>query len=82
MTKSILITGCSSGIGYACAIGLKKRGWRVFATVRNTNDQKRLEAEGLEALIIDYRDSASLKACATEVAKTRQPRFFKPMAQA
>ena len=69
MTKSILITGCSSGIGYACAIGLKKRGWRVFATVRNTNDQKRLEAEGFEALIIDYRDSASLKACAAEISK-------------
>ena len=69
MTKSILITGCSSGIGYACAMGLKKRGWRVFATVRNTADRKRLEAEGLEALIIDTRDSASLKACAAEVAK-------------
>ncbi len=67
--KSILITGCSSGIGYACATGLRQRGWRVFATVRNAGDQKRLEAEGLETLIIDYRDSASLKACAIEVAK-------------
>ncbi len=69
MTKSILITGCSSGIGYACAKGLKQQGWRVFATVRTGADQHRLEAEGLEALIIDYRDSASLKACAAEVAK-------------
>ena len=69
MTKSILITGCSSGIGYACAVGLKKLGWRVFATVRNDADQKRLSGEGLEALIIDYRDSASLKACVVEVAK-------------
>ena len=69
MTKSILITGCSSGIGYACAVGLKRRGWRVFATVRNVADQKRLENEGLETLIIDYRDSASLKACAAEVAR-------------
>ena len=69
MEKSILITGCSSGIGYACAKGLKQRGWRVFATVRNSGDQKRLEAEGLETLIIDYRDSGSLKACVAEVAK-------------
>ena len=69
MTKSILITGCSSGIGYACAVGLKRRGWRVFATVRNVADQKRLENDGLEALIIDYRDSASLKTCAAEVAR-------------
>ena len=68
MKKSILITGCSSGIGYACAKGLKQRGWRVFATVRNADDQKRLQAEGLETLIIDYRDSASLKACVAEVA--------------
>ena len=68
MEKSILITGCSSGIGYACAKGLKQRGWRVFATVRNANDQQRLQAEGLETLIIDYRDSASLKACVAEVA--------------
>lgn len=68
MKKSILITGCSSGIGYACAKGLKAKGWRVFATVRNVPDQKRLQAEGLEALIIDYRDSASLKACVAQVA--------------
>ncbi len=69
MEKSILITGCSSGIGYACAKGLKQRGWRVFATLRNADDQKRLQAEGLETLIIDYRDSMSLKACVAEVAR-------------
>ena len=68
MKKSILITGCSSGIGYACARGLKQRGWRVFATVRNADDQNRLQTEGLETLIIDYRDSASLKACVAEIA--------------
>lgn len=67
--KTILITGCSSGIGYACAVGLKSRGWRVFATVRNEEDRKRLEAEGLEVLIMDYRDSASVQACAAEVAR-------------
>lgn len=69
MNKSILITGCSSGIGYVCAKGLMQRGWRVFATVRNADDQQRLQAEGLQTLIIDYRDSATLKACVAEVAK-------------
>ena len=34
MTKTILITGCSTGIGLTCARGLKARGWRVFATAR------------------------------------------------
>ena len=67
--KSILITGCSSGIGYACALGLKARGWRVFATVRNGEDQKRLQALGLETLIMDYRSSASVKACARAVSE-------------
>jgi NAD(P)-dependent dehydrogenase (short-subunit alcohol dehydrogenase family) len=67
--KSILITGCSSGIGYACALGLKAKGWRVFATVRSTPDQARLEAVGLETLIMDYRDSVSVQACANEISK-------------
>ena len=65
--KSILITGCSSGIGYRCALGLMARGWRVFATVRTTEDQQRLEALGLETLVMDYRFSDSVKACASAV---------------
>lgn len=67
--KTILITGCSTGIGYACAKGLKARGYRVLATVRKADDAARLEAEGLETLILDYADSASVRACAAEVAK-------------
>ena len=66
--KSILITGCSSGIGYRCALGLKARGWRVFATVRTTEDQQRLEALGLETLVMDYRFSDSVQACASTVS--------------
>lgn len=67
--KTILITGCSSGIGYACALGLKARGWQVFATVRNPEDQARLTVLGLESLIMDYRSSDSVKACAKAVAE-------------
>ncbi|MEO6606861.1 MAG: SDR family oxidoreductase [Aestuariivirga sp.] len=67
--KSILITGCSSGIGYTSALGLKARGWRVFATVRTVEDQQRLEALGLEALIMDYRFSDSIRACAKAVSE-------------
>jgi NAD(P)-dependent dehydrogenase (short-subunit alcohol dehydrogenase family) len=69
LIKSILITGCSSGIGYACAVGLKAKGWRVFATARNEPDLARLSGEGLEALHLDYTDRASIAACAAEVSK-------------
>jgi NAD(P)-dependent dehydrogenase (short-subunit alcohol dehydrogenase family) len=67
--RSVLITGCSSGIGWACAKGLKGRGWRVFATARRPEDLARLEAEGLEAITLDYADRHSVTACAAEVAR-------------
>ena len=67
--KTILITGCSTGIGYVCATELKQRGYRVFATARKPSDVMRLEAEGLEALHLDYAQSASVQACAAEVAR-------------
>lgn len=67
--RTILITGCSSGIGYTCAIGMKARGWRVFATARAEADLARLAAEGLEALHLDYADRVSVANCAAEVAR-------------
>jgi NAD(P)-dependent dehydrogenase (short-subunit alcohol dehydrogenase family) len=68
-SKTILITGCSSGIGYTCALGLKARGWRVFATARKPEDLQRLEAQGLEALYLDYTEPASIDACVAEVSQ-------------
>ncbi|TCW29854.1 SDR family oxidoreductase [Gulbenkiania mobilis] len=59
--KTILITGCSSGIGHCVAHGLKARGWRVFASCRKPEDVARLEAEGLEALQLDVDDSTSIR---------------------
>lgn len=67
--RTILITGCSSGIGHACALGMKARGWRVFATARKDEDLRRLETEGLEAIRLDYADRDSVDACAAEVAR-------------
>jgi len=65
--KSILITGCSSGIGYDAAHGLAKRGWRVFATCRQEADCKRLRREGLESFVLDHTDPASMRAALDEV---------------
>ncbi|MCA0919089.1 SDR family NAD(P)-dependent oxidoreductase [Pseudooceanicola nanhaiensis] len=67
MTRSILITGCSSGIGYDAAHGLKARGWRVFASCRKEEDCVRLRAEGLESPQLDYADSASIAAALDQV---------------
>jgi len=64
--RSILITGCSSGIGYDAAHGLAGRGWRVFATCRQEADCERLRGEGLESFVLDYADNASIKTAVAE----------------
>lgn len=66
--RSIIVTGCSSGIGAYCARALKAEGWRVFATVRKPEDLAPLEADGLEALLMDYTDEASIKALVDTVS--------------
>ncbi len=67
MTRSILITGCSSGIGHDAAHYLRDRGWRVFAACRKAEDCARLAAEGLESPRIDYADPASIESGLAEV---------------
>ncbi len=64
--KSILITGCSSGIGYDAAHGLKARGWRVFATCRKPADCARLESEGLESFPLDLASEESIVIAVAE----------------
>ena len=54
MTRSILVTGCSSGIGRDAATTLRARGWQVFAACRSAEDCARLEAEGFSSPQIDY----------------------------
>ncbi|MBD3678033.1 MAG: SDR family NAD(P)-dependent oxidoreductase [Rhodobacteraceae bacterium] len=65
--KTLLITGCSSGIGYDAAHGMAKRGWRVFATCRKEEDCARLRDEGLESFPLDYADEDSIQKGLDEV---------------
>lgn len=65
--RTILITGCSSGIGLASARTMKQRGWRVFATARTQDDLARLASEGFEAVHLELRDEKSISACAGTV---------------
>ncbi|GGD24089.1 SDR family NAD(P)-dependent oxidoreductase [Sinisalibacter lacisalsi] len=64
--KSLLITGCSSGIGYDAAKGMAGRGWRVFATCRDPADCARLEADGLESFPLDHTDPDTIRAALAE----------------
>ena len=60
--KSVLITGCSSGIGLCVALGLQKKGYRVFPTARSNEDVKKLQDLGFEALYLDLSSSDSIKS--------------------
>lgn len=71
MARSILVTGCSSGIGRDAARSLAARGWRVFATCRAEADCALLRSEGLESFPLDLADEGSVIAGAAEaVART------------
>ena len=61
MQKTILITGCSSGIGYDTAHYLHDNGYRVFASARQEKDVQRLQEEGLETYLLDVTKPETIK---------------------
>ena len=75
--RSILITGCSSGIGLASAVMLKQRGWHVIATARREEDLQRLRDEiGVDALHLELADAASIAECATRTLEITDGRLL------
>ncbi|MBI2748431.1 MAG: SDR family NAD(P)-dependent oxidoreductase [Burkholderiales bacterium] len=62
MTESILITGCSSGIGAALAREFHRRGHTVYATARRVESLASLQQAGLRTLALDVNDDASIAA--------------------
>jgi len=65
--KHILITGCSSGIGYVTAQELRKRGHHVIVTARKQKDVDSLLADGYDAFQLDLADSASIQAAMEKI---------------
>ena len=61
MKETILITGCSSGIGYYCAKMLHESGYKVFATLKREEDAKRLRNEGFDAFKLDVTNSKDIQ---------------------
>lgn len=76
MEKSILITGCSSGIGKASAVYLKEKGYRVFATARKPQDVLALQQEGFESFLLDVRDEQEIKSTVDAVLEATGGALF------
>jgi NAD(P)-dependent dehydrogenase (short-subunit alcohol dehydrogenase family) len=74
--KSVLITGCSTGIGHCLAHGLRVRGYRVFATARKEADVASLSAAGFESLPLDLDSSGSLRAAVGTVLERTGGRLY------
>ena len=74
--RSVLITGCSSGIGECVAHSLHRRGYRVFASVRNRDDCEPYRQAGIECLVLDYADSASIEAAVAQLLKRTGGRLY------
>ena len=67
VSKAVLITGCSTGIGRATAERLVTRGHTVYATARRPDSMADLEAKGCRALALDVTDEASMQAAVSAV---------------
>jgi len=74
--KSVLITGCSSGIGRCVAKGLRERGYRVFASARRTEDVDSLARDGLESVHLDLDDPQSIRQAVDEVLTRTDGRLY------
>ncbi|MFA0087249.1 SDR family oxidoreductase [Vibrio sp. 10N.261.51.F12] len=76
MKKAILITGCSTGIGYTAAHELHKRGYHVIASCRASSDVKRLQNEGLTCIQLDLANPKSIRLGAQKALALCEGRLY------
>ncbi len=76
MQKTVLITGCSSGIGLESARELKRQGFRVLAACRKPDDVARMESEGFTGILLDLDDAQSVTRAAAEVIALTDNRLY------
>lgn len=76
MQKTVLITGCSSGIGLESALELKRQGFRVLAACRKPDDVARMSALGLTGILLDLDSPDSVERAADEVIALTENRLF------
>ncbi len=74
--KTVLVTGCSSGIGRCVALGLHDRGYRVIASARRQEDVHALQQLGLEAIELDLDDPASIRDAAAQALAAADGHVF------
>ncbi len=76
MTRSIFITGCSTGIGYTAAHQLQQHGFHVIASCRQKKDVKRLQNEGITCLYLDYSDPQSITDAVAEITQLTNGQLY------
>ena len=76
MQKTVLVTGCSSGIGSVVAYGLREKGFTVYPTARKQEDVQQLIDNGFDAIQLDYADSASVDAAFFLLMEKTQHQLF------
>src|SRR2546427_4640699 len=69
VSRAVLITGCSTGIGRATAEQLAARGWTVYATARRPESIRDLAGRGCKTLALDVCDEASMRAAVEAVER-------------
>ncbi|KAA0514439.1 SDR family oxidoreductase [Enterobacter vonholyi] len=76
MQKSVLITGCSSGIGLESALELKRQGFRVLAACRKSDDVERMNGLGFTGVLLDMDSPESVERAADEVIALTGNRLY------